>query len=250
MRFFIGIVKQNKGVFMIDTLLFDYDGTLLQVNQDEFMQIYFTALTAKVVEHGIDAQQFKIGIYKGIQAMTANDGQRTNKHVFWDAFAAIVGEQSRELEPVLQSFYSNEFNIVAEKMQIKTNHQALMQRLKEQGYTLVLASNPVFPLVGVQTRLAWIGLTTDDFDLITHYENFSYCKPNLNYYDQIFQSVNKQANQCLMIGNDMKDDACAAKLGAKIYMATDLYSKDQLIGLENIAHGSFADIEKYIESLQ
>ena len=74
-------------------------------------------------------------------------------------------------------------------------------------------------------------------------------KPNLNYYQEIFQTLNKQAKQCLMVGNDINDDACAAKLGAKIYMATDLYSKDQLIGLDSIPHGSFADIEEYIESL-
>ena len=143
---------------MIDTLLFDYDGTLLQVDQDQFMKTYFSALIAKVVPFGYDAEQFKLGVWNGIQAMTNNDGKQTNYYVFWREMDAVFGERINELEKIVQSFYRNEFNIVAQKLKITINHHPLLNRLREQGYTLALASNPVFPLVAVQTRLSWIGL--------------------------------------------------------------------------------------------
>ena len=50
-----------------------------------------------------------------------------------------------------------------------------------------------------------------------------------------------------MVGNDIKDDACIAQLGSKIYLATDLFTTDQLNGLDDFPHGRFIDFENELD---
>ena len=42
----------------ITTVLFDLDGTLLPMDQDEFVKAYFGALAKKMAPHGYDPKQF------------------------------------------------------------------------------------------------------------------------------------------------------------------------------------------------
>ena len=53
-----------------------------------------------------------------------------------------------------------------------------IKKLKEMGYPLVLATNPIFPRVATMQRIDWAGLDVEDFELVTVYENFNYSKPN------------------------------------------------------------------------
>ena len=71
-------------------ILFDLDGTLLPMNQDEFVRHYFSLLTVRFVKIGVDPDLFKKGLFKGLEAMITNDGNRTNKKAFWDTFFSFV----------------------------------------------------------------------------------------------------------------------------------------------------------------
>ena len=53
-----------------------------------------------------------------------------------------------------------------------------------------------------------------------------------------------------MIGNDLKDDAPVTATGAKVYLVTDLYSKDQLAEVRDIPYGSFTKLEQFISTLE
>ena len=59
--------------------------------------------------------------------------------------------------------------------------------------SLVLATNPIFPAVAVETRLGWVGLTGSDFDLVTTYENSRSSKPNPAYYQSILSHTYRRA---------------------------------------------------------
>lgn len=75
---------------------------------------------------------------------------------------------------------------------------------------VILATNLIFPPNGVATRLSWLGLKPADFDFVTSYENSRFCKPNPHYYQEILLSQGLQAENCLMIGNDVDEDVIAA----------------------------------------
>ena len=94
---------------MITTVLFDLDGTLLPMDQDQFLKAYLGRMAKKLSPHGYDPQALTKAIWKGTGAMIQNDGSSTNEEVFWDCFAGIYGADIRKDEPLLADFYANEF---------------------------------------------------------------------------------------------------------------------------------------------
>ena len=77
----------------------------------------------------------------------------------------------------------------------------------------MLATNPLFPPTATQSRIRWAGLTPEDFEFITTYDNSSFCKPNPDYYREILGKLNLNAGECLMVGNDVGEDMIARTLG-------------------------------------
>ena len=57
-------------------ILFDLDGTLLPMNQDEFVTFYMPLLAKKYISEGIsfDPKAFIASVWKGYGAMVNNDG--------------------------------------------------------------------------------------------------------------------------------------------------------------------------------
>jgi FMN phosphatase YigB (HAD superfamily) len=71
-------------------------------------------------------------------------------------------------------------------------------------------------------RISWIGLEESDFDLITSYDNSKFSKPNPDYYRDICEKIGVAPENCLMIGNDERDDMKAAtEAGMKCFLVTD-----------------------------
>jgi len=231
---------------MIDTILFDLDGTLLPLDPQKFTDVYFPALAEKIVPLGYDGETLIKAVWKGTASMQANSGTTLNHHYFWQTFCDILGGDAASLEPVCDDFYQNEFNIVKTILPKNINHKKLISSLKDRGYTLVLASNPVFPLVAVQTRLSWIGLSTADFDYISHYQNSRFCKPNLGYYTEILANIKKKPEQCLMVGNNLIEDGCISKLGAQVYLVIDMLEGGNMSDIDAFPHGPIEDLEDYL----
>ena len=84
----------------IKTVMFDLDGTLLPMDQDQFTQYYFGLLAKKLAPHGYNAEQLIGGIWAGTAAMVKNDGSCTNEEVFWKTFCAVMGERVLEDKPL------------------------------------------------------------------------------------------------------------------------------------------------------
>ena len=75
---------------------------------------------------------------------------------------------------------------------------------------MILATNPIFPTNADATRLSWIGLKMEDFDLVTDYANSCHSKPNPAYYQDILDQFHLDPARCLMIGNDVQG-GCAGR---------------------------------------
>ena len=73
---------------MIKNVLFDLDGTLLPMDQDEFIKSYFSHLVMKFVPLGYDKDKLIKSVFNGTMAMVQNDGKMSNEDVFWDTAAA------------------------------------------------------------------------------------------------------------------------------------------------------------------
>lgn len=233
---------------MIKTILLDMDGTLLPVDNDTFTHTYFKLLCAKLMPYGYEAADIVRGLRSGMKAMVKNDGTRTNCEAFWDDFALTLGEKVRDMEPVCNEFYGNEFNKVKDILGIGVDRKPLIDMLHSKGYRVVLANNPMLPPEGTNSRLSWLNLKSEDFDVVTDYSNSTYCKPNPDYYGEIVRKVGCNADECLMVGNSITDDATAAIAGLDVYIVTDAL-EGNTDELDKYKHGSFADFCALAEEL-
>ena len=233
----------------ITTILFDLDGTLLPMDQDSFVRAYFGLLAAKLGPHGYEAQPLIKAIWAGTAAMVKNDGSKTNEAAFWDYFAGLYGENARADEPIFAEFYHTDFQKVQDVCGFDPRAAETVAALKDMGFTLVLATNPIFPAIATESRMRWAGLNQQDFVHYTTYENSSYCKPNPNYYREVLSRIGVSPENCLMVGNDATEDMVAESLGMKVFLLTDCLINKQGKDISAYPHGSFDALMDYIRTL-
>lgn len=234
---------------MLNTILMDLDGTLLPFEQDEFIKAYFTLLCKRLAPKGYAPDDIVKGVWTGTKAMVQNDGTVFNSDRFWEAFASCLGDGIREEESNLDEFYLGEFDSIKSVLRGTSCAKKLVKMLKEKGYTVVLATNPLFPEQAQRTRMAWAGLKPADFALVTHYTNSHFCKPNPRYYEEILQTIGKTPDECLMIGNSVSEDMIAEKCGIGVYLINDHIENPNDEPTDRFEQGSLADFLEYAKTL-
>lgn len=230
----------------ITTVLFDLDGTLLPMDQDVFVKTYFGLLAKRLAPFGYEPAHLIKAVWAGTMAMIKNTGKKTNEEVFWDDFAARYGEDSRKDLPKFDEFYREDFDKVKEVCGFNTKAKEVIDLLKEKGIRVALATNPIFPAIATQKRIAWAGLVPEDFELYTTYENSNYCKPNPEYYKEIINKLGVKPEECLMVGNDVSDDMVAERLGMKVFLLTDCLINKTDTDVSDFPNGSFDDLIEFI----
>ena len=230
------------------TVLFDLDGTLLPMDQDNFLKAYFGGLATKLVPFGYEPNQLIKAIWSGTAAMVNNDGSMTNEERFWQSFCAMFGDNARNDEPIFDDFYHNEFRFVSVSCGKTERAQQIISWLKQQGCRVVLATNPLFPAIATGKRMEWAGLKAADFELVTTFENSSYCKPNPAYYRQILQTIGETPENCIMVGNDVTEDMMARDLGMDVFLLTDCMINKENKDISQYPHGSFDALQEFLEA--
>lgn len=216
---------------MLKAVLFDLDGTLLPISEDEFTKVYFELLCKKLDLDENDKNKFIGAVLKGVKEICNNDGKLSNEEIFWKTYSEILGTNRLKDKTLFDEFYLNEFKqtiIACKPNEIAKN---IVKFAKNSGLKVILASNPVFPRDGMVTRLRFIGLSSEDFDYITSYENSHYAKPNPNYYAEILKENNLASEEVLFFGNSEKDDLIpASSIGIETYLVKDFCeNKDEKI---------------------
>lgn len=233
----------------LKSVFFDLDGTLLPMDQDVFVKSYFGRLCKKMAPYGYDPQLLVKGIWAGTEAMIKNDGTCTNEKRFWQVFPTVCGEDVLNHESTLADYYANEFQQVKDDCGFDSNADKVVKSVKELGLIPVLATNPIFPSIATESRIRWAGLNLSDFAYYTVYENSSYCKPNLKYYQEILDRLHLNPEEVLMVGNDVEDDMVVESLGMKTFLLTnDLinkYEKD----INRWHHGGFEELFCYLNEI-
>ena len=230
-------------------IFFDLDGTLLPLDEKLFVDIYFAELSKVFSVYNIDSKKLVETIWTATHEIIKNDGKRTNEEAFWDKFKSIVNIDLSDVKEVLKKFYANEFFTKLKKCSTENSlAKVAVELAKKNGRKVVLATNPVFPIDAL-VRLKWIGLDIDDFDYVTHYSSSSFSKPNPKYYLDLCEKLDVEPKDCLMIGNDERQDIFAASsAGMNCYLVTDyLYTYPEC--KVNCEKGSFEDLIEKLKVL-
>jgi FMN phosphatase YigB (HAD superfamily) len=121
--------------------------------------------------------------------------------------------------------------------------------LKDKGYDIIIATNPLFPQKAIHHRVNWAGFNPEEFLYISTFEQNHYCKPQINYYKEVLEHTGKDAKDCIMVGNDVQEDLIASKLGMKTYLITDnlLHRTEEEIQSDYI--GTYEDFLNFVKEL-
>ena len=227
-------------------VLFDLDGTLLPMDTDAFVARYFQLLTAKLAPRGYEPKALMAAIWAGTGAMVRNNGRATNEAVFWQAFADACGAQVLEDKPIFEDFYLNEFQAAQALCTPNPLAAATVRDLRDLGFRVALATNPLFPAIATESRVRWAGLTPQDFELVTTYENSSYAKPNPAYYLEIAKALGVAPEDCIMVGNDVSEDMVAKRVGMQVFLLTDCLINKENRDISLYPNGSFEELVRLL----
>ena len=234
----------------ITTILFDLDGTLLPMDNDEFTKGYFKLLVKKLAPYGYESQKLIDGIWSGTAAMVKNDGTKTNEQAFWEKFSEVFGEKALADKPLFDEFYEKEFQNAKEICGYNPKAAIAVHTIKEMEFQIALATNPIFPSTATESRIRWAGFEPNDFELYTTYENIGYCKPNPEYYKELARRLDVSPEQCLMVGNDVTEDMGAAqKAGMSVFLLTDCLINKERNDISAYPRGSFEQLMDFANNI-
>ena len=239
---------QSKGMYR--AVFFDLDGTLLPMEIEEFLVVYFKAIGAFVAKHGLDPQAFTKALQAGTKAMMKHDGTITNAEAYWNTFYELIGESEIDWQKLLMEFYNQEFAAIGKDVQANPAVKQALDILEAKGYTLLLTTMPMFPPEAVCHRLAWAGVDAHYFKRLTSYDNSTSTKPKLDYYAENLAACGLSGEDVLMVGNNTVEDLAAMQLGCDAFLVTDhLLDPTGNFDLSTVKHGSMAEFAAWAESL-
>ncbi|OCN04213.1 hypothetical protein A4S06_03325 [Erysipelotrichaceae bacterium MTC7] len=205
----------------MNTILFDLDGTLLPMDLDEFIKQYFGQLKRRFANTDYDPEVLIKAIWAGTEAMASNDGSKTNAAIFWETFEQVSNLKVNEVEKTFEDFYGTDFQNIE---RVVTKNQSIIDAieiLKQKGYKMIAATNPLFPKIASESRLRWSGVDTTAFLEVTTFEDYHYCKPNPDYFNEVLKKHNLDKDDVMMVGNDAQEDGAIMKLGIPLYLIND-----------------------------
>jgi len=232
-----------------NTVLFDLDGTLLPINGEAFEAIYFKGLSSYFLDK-YEPKEFIKLIWNATKAMVLDTSSKTNEEAFMDALQALVNEDITWMQERFNQFYLNEFDQIKIAVTPNPSIQEAVKLLKEKGYRLIIATNPMFPKIAIDKRIEWTGCDRNDFEYVTSFEKNHYCKPQLKFYEEVLSDLNLDASQCLMVGNDINEDMIVSKINMSTYLITNHVIQDTIIPDSVNYSGNYDDFYQFVKDLE
>jgi len=234
---------------MFKAILFDLDGTLLPMDNNQFIAEYLKILGAYMQKY-LEPVKFIEHLNLSTTAMLSNkEDDKTNEEVFVENFFQHPAFEEEKILPVFEKFYETEFPKLKRYTRYSDLIPKILAEVNKKGFSLVVATNPVFPEIAIKQRLEWAGLVDLPFELITTYENMHFCKPSLQYYLEISDMLKIEPEKCLMVGNDAGEDMAAKAAGMSTFLVEDCIIMPENILWEPDYRGSLEQFYSFIIKL-
>lgn len=205
---------------MTKTILFDLDNTLILFDEAKFFKAYIKKV-APIMSDIASPNALWQMILSATKSVLHNNGKATNQEIFKQKFTQNFGDQTEEIWQRFLKFYKNEFDQLKTLVNVNNGISEIFSFLSKKNIKIVIASNPFWPCIAMEKRMGWAGIKKEQVDLITHMENMHFCKPRLEYYQEICQKINENPKNCLMVGDDPINDMVVKKIGMKTFLTTD-----------------------------
>jgi len=229
------------------TLLLDLDGTLLDIEVSFFLGPMVEAMH-DCFRDILDMDRFRRGLFGGTEAIMVEsrpDGE-TNLDGFNRIFSDFTGMDITDIENRFRQFYSDVYPTLSSYGRPVGGALEFLSRAEKEGYTLCLATNPIFPTSAVHERVRWSGLDPEVFCFIPGLENMRTCKPRVDYYLELSSILDVVPSTCLMVGNDVQQDLSASEAGMGTFLVEGQIIDRGTSNFEPDARGSLEDLGRLL----
>lgn len=190
------------------TLLLDMDDTLLVNDFDRFLPAYLQKLSAHL-RNLVSPERMVPHLMAGTKAMIYKElPEKTLEAAFDDVFYAGIGLPKAQLSGSIGDFYARDYPALQSVTGVMPGAVEFVEWAFAQNYSIVIATNPLFPRSAIEQRLAWAGLPVSKypFSLVTSYEKLHFAKPNPAYYAEIMGQMAWPEGPAAMVGNSLTED--------------------------------------------
>ena len=201
---------------MIQAIMFDLEGTLINVDTTDFMRNYLGILAPRFA-HLLSPDRFSKQLIRSLEtSQTDPKPGQTNMQTFYDDFSKATGHSCQTLRPIFEEFYEYDFPALRCLVQAIPQGVKVVEYAIQQGFLTAVASNPVLPLIAMEEHVRWGGLTPEHFKVIPALENFHFFKPQLGFFREVAESLGVQPENCLLVSGQPEDIICR-ELGMKMF---------------------------------
>ncbi|MBI4316217.1 MAG: DinB family protein [Chloroflexi bacterium] len=230
----------------ITTLLFDLDDTLLGNPLETFVPQYLKSLSESLADL-VPPQTLLDELLAGTQAMFANaDPRRTLAQAFGQQFYRAVSVPVDQFSTRVEQFYGNTFGDLRPLTKQLAVARDVIQWATGSGFKVGIATNAIFPRTAILQRLAWAGVSADEFPyaLLTTFEFMHFAKPRPEYFAETLAWLDCRPEETMMVGNDwVQDIASAEAAGLNTFWIADRAARPpaNAAPAHPAAQGSLAD---------
>jgi len=211
---------------LIQAILFELEGTLMNIDTADFMRNYLGILAPRFA-HLISPDKFSKQLLKSLETSQSDSkpGQ-TNMQTFYDDFSKATGQSFLTLQPIFEAFYESDFPALRCLVQPIPQGVKVVEYAIQQGFLTAVASNPVLPLSAIREHVRWAGLTPEQFKVIPALDNFHFFKPQLGFYIEVAEKLGVTPDSCLLVSGQTNDLICR-ELGMKMFFVGSTQSEEQ-----------------------
>jgi FMN phosphatase YigB (HAD superfamily) len=199
-------------------LLFDLDGTLLDIDGDAFLERYLEALAPHLCPD-MDGEAFRAKVMAAaLPLLTAERLPASVGDTFRAALAERLGLSRAEVaagQARLDAHLSCLGPIPHARVPLAG---ACVDAAMAAGLACAVATTPIYRPPVIRRRLSWAGLAKRPWTLVTTSENMSACKPSPGYFREAAAKLGLPPAECVMVGDDPYQDGPAAEAGMRFHL--------------------------------
>lgn len=194
---------------MIKAILLDLDNTLLINPDKDFARAFLEGVTSHFQHHhGVDdGAHIHRASLKRLGDL--HDSTQTNAARMMAYFQRESGLSADETRTAWEQFYAEIYPSLLETCIAPVPRAAdLIHNLRAAGFTLAIATNPIYPEAAILARMAQAGLPTEagTYALITGAEVMHHAKSDPAYYAEVIARIGVEPDEALMVGDSLPND--------------------------------------------
>lgn len=204
----------------VKTLLVDLDGTLLGARDLPLAADFVVRAVRAASEIGGKRKAIRAlhAVRKALEGKPASEGEKkTNARRAIEAFAQTLELGFDQAENVVVGGVRKIFPKLSHHFFPIDGAKDFLE-WAQPHFPLILATNPVWPRDIIEMRLKWAGVDPGIFKRITVAKEMRASKPWVEYYQELLEQESLQAKDCLLVGNDMRNDLAAVQAGIRVFI--------------------------------